>query len=618
MRHSYLVASFTAILMIYTPTTSSAETWIVDSQGSGDFTSVQAAIDAAADDDVIEVLSGTYEGALDTLGKSIALVGVDGPEATYLVTSGVDPALTVEGGDQVEIRGFHLSGGNTLANSNFVGGGIHASGATVDLVNLIIEGNTAFVGGGAVLYQAEVTARDLVFINNFASPTSEQQWGQGGAVYGYQSALSGMDISFEGNNARHGGGLVWVEGTLDLDGASFSNNTAEVNGGGAYLRDLEHAADLVDVDFEDNAADSGGAIRARVSDLDVSGGFFSGNSSAIGGALRVDGGGHASVESSAFRFNNADYGGAVLMEESSGAFEKVHFGSNSANLLGGAVYLANSSLAASVSEFRSNSAVSDGGAIRAEGTSSLSIENVVFHGNSGANGGAVHLYDGASAELNHVTIAGNSASSGGSLRVTDESSLVLTNSILSFAEEGSLLSSTAASDTSIEWNNFYAPSGQVVSGGIASPVGGNGNISGDPDFVDFENSTEPDLRLGPDSASVDAADPKSEPDEDGSPADQGAFGGPAGADLDAWSWDDPAAGDDDDDSAAGDDDDSAAGDDDDGSPGGEWQNNTECGCGQSPSAGSGSLFGVALLFALTGYRRRLSSAPRTAPSQRIE
>ena len=54
----------------------SKTTWIVDDEGDGDFTSIQAAIDNASADDTIDVYSGTYTESL-FINKSIELKGKD-------------------------------------------------------------------------------------------------------------------------------------------------------------------------------------------------------------------------------------------------------------------------------------------------------------------------------------------------------------------------------------------------------------------------------------------------------------------------------------------------------------------------------------------------------------
>ncbi|NIA11877.1 MAG: hypothetical protein GWP10_19660 [Nitrospiraceae bacterium] len=49
-------------------------TWVVDDDGGADFTSIQAAVDAASAGDTIEVRSGTYVENVD-VDKRLTLVG---------------------------------------------------------------------------------------------------------------------------------------------------------------------------------------------------------------------------------------------------------------------------------------------------------------------------------------------------------------------------------------------------------------------------------------------------------------------------------------------------------------------------------------------------------------
>src|SRR5262245_53522919 len=70
-----------------------AKIWVVAEDGSGDFTKIQPAVDAASDGDVIVVRDGLYFGA--KIGKPITLVGA-GPGRTKII-EGSDhyTALTV-------------------------------------------------------------------------------------------------------------------------------------------------------------------------------------------------------------------------------------------------------------------------------------------------------------------------------------------------------------------------------------------------------------------------------------------------------------------------------------------------------------------------------------------
>ena len=79
----------------------------VDDSGGADFTSIQAAVDAAGDGDTIEVRSGTYVENVD-VGKRLTIISASGnPDDTIVqaATSG-DHTFNVRGVDYVNISGF--------------------------------------------------------------------------------------------------------------------------------------------------------------------------------------------------------------------------------------------------------------------------------------------------------------------------------------------------------------------------------------------------------------------------------------------------------------------------------------------------------------------------------
>ena len=68
--------------------------------GSADhpFDAIQEALDAAADGDEIAVAPGTYDEAIDLLGKAVTLYSTDGPRVTTIDALEADTAVTCDGG----------------------------------------------------------------------------------------------------------------------------------------------------------------------------------------------------------------------------------------------------------------------------------------------------------------------------------------------------------------------------------------------------------------------------------------------------------------------------------------------------------------------------------------
>ncbi|MFO0983588.1 MAG: pectinesterase family protein [Planctomycetota bacterium] len=63
------------VFLVSLVASASAKTWFVAQDGSGDFVTIQAAVDAAAAGDVIVVRAGTYVESVEVKGKTLTIVG---------------------------------------------------------------------------------------------------------------------------------------------------------------------------------------------------------------------------------------------------------------------------------------------------------------------------------------------------------------------------------------------------------------------------------------------------------------------------------------------------------------------------------------------------------------
>ena len=182
-----------------------------------------------------------------------------------------------------------------------------------------------------------------------------------------------------------------------------------------------------------------------------------------------------------------------------------------------------------------NSAYSGSGGGICCDNSSPSLDNVTIISNSAYRGGGVYCNNSSSPSLVNVTISGNSAGDiGGGIYFRDNSSPILKNVIISnnTGNYGIYNSQSNQGNPTIiysdiydnENGNFYG-CGQWVGVNVTTNANGDScdayyNIQEDPLFLDTANG---DYHLTGNSPCIDAGDPTSPLDPDGTIADMGAF-----------------------------------------------------------------------------------------------
>jgi hypothetical protein len=155
------------------------------------------------------------------------------------------------------------------------------------------------------------------------------------------------------------------------------------------------------------------------------------------------------------------------------------------------------------------------------------IENSVISGNTGYMGNGAFI-QGDKALFNNVSLVGNKGTVGSSVTAYNANvglvNVILSGGVASSTTGGAYANpgSTITFDHCDFWNNT---NGHV--GGVANPIGTNGNIAVNPGFVDASSlqSIDWDLHLDPASPLRNAGTPALQND-DGSVSDIGAYGGP--------------------------------------------------------------------------------------------
>jgi predicted outer membrane repeat protein len=229
------------------------------------------------------------------------------------------------------------------------GGALYGSFLLLTVTNSNFIKNTAYDGGGILIYSGEMQAINCRFVNNTVDLFGGG--GSGGALYVLDTTVVVSSSTFISNTAGGNGGAGSIYGSeLTLIDCLISGNGAR-NVGGAFSNNgggvqLDSTFIAVNSTFTGNTGNSGGGVLSSscfTSSYQLSGTCFAtftncllnGNTGDKGGALYVYD--IVNVFNTTFRANTARVGGAVT---DFGTFTAVNsvFDSNTATLLGGAVY----------------------------------------------------------------------------------------------------------------------------------------------------------------------------------------------------------------------------------------------------------------------------------------
>lgn len=446
--------------------------------GSGCYPTIQAALDAAHNGDVIRLGPGTFAGGI-TIDKSVQIVGAGagatiiqggGPVVTVLPSAGTSQSTVI-------IRGVTMTGGsNTSTPASFApqAGGLAVvspaaggRGATVTIINSLITGNSVaptatgdcgsgctfavslaggiFNAGTLTLSNTTVSNNDASTVNAGAASTATTAVSIGGGILN-EGALTLHASTVSGNVARvaadgpcvfgSGGGIV-SDGPVTMDGGAISGNSltlsststdqsCEVQGIGGGLRLTASATATV----------RGSVITANSVTTTGNGGFV--NSAA--GAIDDD--------------------GTLVLQDNTVSNNRVTSTAPSTQPTGGVL--------------------SDAGAIEIDGAAT--IKNTAFTGNSAS----------ATSPAGAVTNSPNAV--GGALVVTTDQQVTVTDSVISgnsvsassaagtaFALGGGIFNCSATltvRDTSVSNNRGTAtgqPGGAAQGGGIWNSECGPGS-----------------------------------------------------------------------------------------------------------------------------------------------
>jgi parallel beta-helix repeat protein len=257
-----------------------------------DYTTIQAAINASHNGDVINIHAGTFhEHSLNPHGKAITIQGTrdsDGALATTIDAGQHDDVFEIhsgEGNDTVikdlMITGCVVTGIYTFNSSPIIigcqitgntswddGGGIQCDGTgATQIIDCTITGNTANRGGGILCQQPDAVIRGCVITGNTASE------GFGGGIYCSEGHPTITDCTITGNTAHHGGGGIFLfeDNSSSISHCTISGNTSRgeglfPGGGGIYVF-LRGTPAILDCTISENTTSrgSGGGLYVYIS-----------------------------------------------------------------------------------------------------------------------------------------------------------------------------------------------------------------------------------------------------------------------------------------------------------------------------------------------------------------
>ena len=147
----------TAFAILVVSSLASAETWTVALDENGDFTSIQEALNAAAEGDTITVEDGTYTGPLnrnlDFFGRAVVLRSASGPGECIIDCEGQSRGITFNDGETAStiVDGFRIVNGYVPGEGR--GGGVYIElGSSPTIRNCIIENCAAYWGAGIMIH----------------------------------------------------------------------------------------------------------------------------------------------------------------------------------------------------------------------------------------------------------------------------------------------------------------------------------------------------------------------------------------------------------------------------------------------------------------------------------
>lgn len=469
----------------------------------GDFQSLQALIDAASENSVIN-LTNNYRytiGVDDNITRGIPInksnITINGNG--HYIDALEQTRMFLIYGDNIGFNNITFMRGSTPKDDKTDEGDLYWSGGSILWVgnyglieNCIFTQNRASGDGGAIKWYGDYgKAINNTFEFNFARS-------QGGGIYwqGQHGIVLNSTYRYNNLEMNNGAGIFWGGHNGYIANSNFEYNHAETGHGALYF--YSHNGTIYNCSFIGNHAGfSGGGVLsyARNATMDhcifinneaieLDGGavnwagyagkltnsiFIGNRGERFAGAVNVDHD-NSIIENCTFIDNSARYyGGAVYWYENNGTLKNCTFIGNSAND-GGVISWWGENGTISDVIMINNTALNDAGAIQWVGINGNVQDAIIINNSAIKNAGAVQ-WIGINGTINDVIIENNTAINGGALYWVGKDDYIADLNIISRFEEIPMGVNGSVKNAVIVNNTANNNGGAIYWNGI------NGNIS---------------------------------------------------------------------------------------------------------------------------------------------
>jgi predicted outer membrane repeat protein len=230
-----------------------------------EFPTIQLAINAAQDGDIVIIADNTYTGSgnrdIDFEGKAITVRSENGP---------INCIIDCNGTSSNNHRGFYFhnnEGRNSILDGLTImngyadgGGGIYCYYSSPTIRNCIIKNNRGLMGGGINLWFSNPTISNCTISNNWA-------YYEGGGIANFSHSSTVNNCLITNNTAQMGAGLFNEAGVLNINNCTVSSNKAEGGGGGLYCMECSLITTISNTIMWGDIAPTGSEIESWGSGL---------------------------------------------------------------------------------------------------------------------------------------------------------------------------------------------------------------------------------------------------------------------------------------------------------------------------------------------------------------